>query len=126
MIARIWTGAVRRGDAPDYLKLMREVAIPDYTRIAGHRGAWCLSRPSAETVIVSMLTFWTDMASIREFAGADADVAKYYDFDADYLVEAPTKVEHYEVFGSDLPPAPPEVAGAHERPSTGNRWIRLR
>lgn len=99
MIARIWTGAVRAGDAAAYLDLMQQVAIPDYRSIAGNEGAWCLHRAVEDRVQVSMLTFWRDMDAIKGFAGSDVDKAKYYDFDADYLVEAPDRVIHFEVAG---------------------------
>lgn len=97
MIARLWTGAVRQADAAAYLNLMEQVAIPDYRGTPGNEGAWCLHRPVDDRVEVSMLTFWRDREAIESFAGADVDKAKYYDFDADYLVEAPDHVTHFEV-----------------------------
>ena len=56
-------------------------------------------RPEGEIVHVEMLTFWTGLDAIRAFAGADVDKAKYYDFDADYLLEMEPSVRHYEAFG---------------------------
>ena len=46
-----------------------------------------------------MLTFWEDEAAIRRFAGADMAHAKYYDFDADYLLEMEPEVLHFEAEG---------------------------
>ena len=44
-----------------------------------------------------MFTFWEDEAAIRRFAGADLLKAKYYDFDADFLLELEPEVTHFEV-----------------------------
>ena len=99
MIVRNWRGRVPAAKAAAYLDLMREVAIPDYRKTPGNLGAWALSRPEGEIVHVEMLTFWTGLDAIRAFAGADVDKAKYYDFDADYLLEMEPSVRHYEAFG---------------------------
>jgi hypothetical protein len=45
-----------------------------------------------------MLTYWDSLAAVRGFAGDDVSVAKYYDFDADYLIELEPTVQHYEVY----------------------------
>jgi hypothetical protein len=97
MIARLWTGRVPLDKAADYLQLMTEVAIPDYRAIPGNLGAWCLSREDGGTMTVSMLTFWSDFDAIRRFAGTPIDKAKYYDFDAQFLLEMPERVQHFDV-----------------------------
>ena len=99
MIARLWTGRVPNHKATAYVKLMHDIAIPDYRSVAGNQGAWCLHRVDGEHTIVSMLTFWSDYAAIERFAGKPIDTAKYYDFDPGFLVEMTPRVEHYEVAG---------------------------
>lgn len=97
MIARVWTGVVRREDADEYVGLMRTVALPDYRRIPGNRGAWCLRRDGEVDTTIQTLTFWDDLAAIRRFAGDRPEQAKYYDFDARFLLDAPETVVHYDV-----------------------------
>ena len=97
MIARRWHGRVPDEKAEAYLRLMREVALPDYKSVAGNRGAWCLHRRDGEVVHVEMFTLWEDEAAIRRFAGEDLARAKYYDFDPDYLLELEPQVIHFEV-----------------------------
>lgn len=99
MIVRNWHGRVPAAKAAAYLDLMRDVAIPDYSKTPGNLGAWALSRTEGDIVHVEMLTFWTDLAAIRAFAGEDVEKAKYYDFDADYLLEMEPTVRHYEAVG---------------------------
>ena len=99
MIARRGHGRVPAGRARDYLDLMREVALPDYRSTPGNEGAWCLHRTEGETVHVEMFTLWKDEAAIRRFAGEAMETAKYYDFDADFLIEMEPEVMHFEAIG---------------------------
>jgi hypothetical protein len=99
MIARRWHGRVPVAKAQEYLRLMREVALPDYRSTPGNRGAWCLHRPDGDIVHVEMFTLWEDEAAIRRFAGEDMAAAKYYDFDAGFLLEMEPTVTHFEAAG---------------------------
>jgi hypothetical protein len=98
MIARIWHGMVPVSKADEYLKLMQTVALPEYRATRGNRGAWCLYRPEEGVTHFEMLTFWDDSDAIKRFAGDDYSLAKYYDFDSDYLVEMEARVRHYDVY----------------------------
>lgn len=97
MIARHWHGRVPATLVQDYLKLMSEVALPDYRSVPGNLSAMCLHRAEGDIVHVETLTLWEDEAAIRRFAGEDMTLAKYYDFDSDFLLELETSVRHYEV-----------------------------
>jgi hypothetical protein len=100
MIARRWHGRVPAAKAEEYLGLMAEVGLPDYRSTAGNLGAWCLHRPDGEVVHVEMFTLWQDEAAIRRFAGDDMAVAKYYDFDPDFLLELEPHVTYFDVIES--------------------------
>jgi hypothetical protein len=84
--------------ADEYLGLMRRIALPEYLATRGNRGAWCLYRTEANVAHFEMLTFWDDNDAIKRFAGNDFSMAKYYDFDSDYLIEMEARVRHYEVY----------------------------
>jgi len=96
MIARHWHGRVPASLAQDYLKLMAEVALPDYRSVPGNRSAICLHRAEGGIVHVETLTLWEDEAAIRRFAGEDMTLAKYYDFDPDFLLELEPEVTHFD------------------------------
>ncbi|GAA4757546.1 antibiotic biosynthesis monooxygenase [Sphingomonas daechungensis] len=100
MIARRWHGRVPAAKAVEYLRLMEQSGLADYRATKGNRGAWCLHRTDGEVTHVEMFTLWDDEAAIRRFAGDDLLKARYYDFDADYLLELEPEVEHFEVFGA--------------------------
>jgi hypothetical protein len=98
MMARIWHGAVPVAKSDAYLKLMRSIAIPNYQKTPGNRGAFCLHRIEGDIAQFEMLTFWDDVAAIKRFAGEDYNVAYYYDFDADFLIEKEPYVRHFELY----------------------------
>jgi heme-degrading monooxygenase HmoA len=98
MIARIWQGMVPIAKSDEYLTLMRTVAIPDYRAVPGNKGAYALRRIEGEVAHFLMVTFWESEEAIREFAGDDINLAKYYDFDKDFLLEMEPRVTHYETY----------------------------
>ncbi len=98
MITRIWHGTTPAAKSDEYLKLMRTVAIPDYRSTPGNQGAYALRRIEGDTAHFLMITFWESEAAIRAFAGDDIRVAKYYDFDKDYLLEQEPHSIHYETY----------------------------
>jgi hypothetical protein len=98
MIARRWHGRVAAAKADEYLRLMEQSGLADYRATEGNRGAWCLYRRDGDITHVEMFTLWDDEAAIRRFAGDDLLKARYYDFDADYLLELEPEVVHFDVY----------------------------
>jgi heme-degrading monooxygenase HmoA len=98
MITRIWHGRTPAAKADEYLGLMRSIAIPDYRSTPGNQGAYALRRIEGETAHFLMVTFWESEEAIRAFAGNDISVAKYYDFDKDFLLEMEPSSTHYEMY----------------------------
>jgi heme-degrading monooxygenase HmoA len=98
MIARMWHGTVPVEKAERYLELMRTVAIPDYKRIPGNQAALVLQRREGDVVHFTTFTLWESMEAVRAFAGDDAERAKYYDFDREFLTELEPTVRHFEAY----------------------------
>jgi heme-degrading monooxygenase HmoA len=96
MIARIWHGVTSAADADEYYRRMRETGLPDYQATPGNRGAWVLRRLDGDRAHFLMLSLWESEEAIKRFAGKPIDVAKYYDFDPDFLLELEPHVTHYE------------------------------
>lgn len=99
-IARLWHGAVPLSKSHAYLELMRSVALEDYARTSGNRAAFVLHRVADELAHFITLTFWESRKAIRAFAGDDIELAKYYDFDRDYLIALEPAVRHYAMLGT--------------------------
>jgi heme-degrading monooxygenase HmoA len=98
MITRIWHGRTTAAKSDDDLNLMRTVAIPDYRSTPGNKGAYALRRVEGDTAHFLMITFWESEDAVRAFAGDEVNVAKYYDFDKDFLLEMEPTSTHYEAF----------------------------
>ena len=98
MITRIWHGATTAIKSDVYLNLMRTVAIPHYRSTPGNKGAYALRRVEGDTAHFLMVTFWETELAIRAFAGDDISVAKYYDFDKEFLLELEPCSAHYETY----------------------------
>jgi len=85
---------------------MRDVALPDYRSIPGNLAAVALRRDDPDgTTHVVMLTLWASRDAVMAFAGPTPEMAKYYDFDADFLLEMEPTVSHYDVVALVLGPA---------------------
>ncbi len=97
MIARLWHGRVPAEKADHYRCFLNERALPDYRAIEGNLNAYVLERADGAVTHFCTLTFWRDFDAIRAFAGPDAEVAKYYPEDQDFLLEFEPSVLHYEV-----------------------------
>jgi hypothetical protein len=83
----------------------RRVPKPDahrrHTRLPfdpGNKGAYALRRIEGDTAHFLMVTYWESEEAIRAFAGDDISVAKYYDFDKDFLIEMEPCSTHYEMY----------------------------
>jgi len=98
MITRIWHGTTPASKSDEYLNLMRTVAIPDYRSTPGNQRAFALRRIDGDTAHFLMVTFWDSEEAIRAFAGDDINVAKYYGFDKDFLLELEPFSTHYETY----------------------------
>jgi hypothetical protein len=82
----------------EYLNLMPTVAIPDYRSTPGNNGAYALRRMEGDTAHFLMVTFWESEDAIRAFAGDDISIAKYYDFDRNFLLELEPCSTHCEMY----------------------------
>ncbi len=98
MIARMWHGRTKAGEADAYLQYLKQSGIPDYRKTPGNRGAFVFRRIEGEVAHFVTLSFWDSRASIEGFAGKDIEVARYYPEDKQYLLEFEPHVVHYEVF----------------------------
>jgi heme-degrading monooxygenase HmoA len=99
MIVRMWHGRVVTSKAQAYRQFLIERAIPDYQAVPGNISVHILERREGDITHFMTMTFWQSMESIKGFAGAEVERAKYYPEDEDYLLEFEPEVIHYEVAG---------------------------
>ena len=112
MIARVWTGAVRREDGDAYAAYMRETGVAAYATTPGNRGVWMLRRDVDERTEFAMLTLWDSLEAVKAFAGDAYETAVFYPEDERFLVERNLCATHYVVEEERGPDdRPPELEG---------------
>ena len=100
MISRVWRGLVRRAMADAYVEHLEGETFPAIRRLPGFISASLLRRTTAEGVEFLVITGWSDLDSIRAFAGPNAETAVVPDKARAMMIEFDTAVRHYEVVRS--------------------------
>jgi len=98
MIARIWNGRTKTTHLEAYTQLMKDIAIPDYKKTPGFIKLSFLRSVENGVAHFKLITYWENLEVIKNFAGANYEIAKYYPEDEQYLLEFEEKVSHFEVF----------------------------
>ena len=101
MIARIWHGKTKVSDFETYTVFLKERAIPDYKKTEGFVKLTFLRNIIDNEAHFTLITFWENLEVIKNFAGQDYELAKYYIEDKKYLLKFEKKVTHYEVFAEN-------------------------
>jgi heme-degrading monooxygenase HmoA len=96
-IVRSWSARATPAGADAYLEHFRSTVVPALRRRPGHRGAMVLRRSQDGLIRITVLTLWTSMAAVLEFAGADAQAAVVEPAARDVLADFDARVEHFEL-----------------------------
>ena len=96
-IVRSWSARATPAGADAYVDHFRATVLPALRRRPGHRGAMVLRRSQDGLVGITVLTLWTSMSAVSEFAGADADAAVVEPAAREVLADFDTRVEHFEL-----------------------------
>lgn len=97
-IMRLWHGEVAIEKADDYEKFMIEKAAPDYASIDGLLKLFFQRKNEQTKAHFLLVTLWDSEESIKQFAGSEHELAKYYPEDDDFLLEKEKYVSMYDVF----------------------------
>ena len=103
VIARIWTGVVRREDADAYAARALDDGLAAYAAMPGNCGAWILRRDSATHSEFVAFSLWDSLDALRVLTGEDVETSLRHPEDDRYLIDRDTTVWHYEVAGSKPP-----------------------
>jgi antibiotic biosynthesis monooxygenase (ABM) superfamily enzyme len=98
MIARIWHGWTKRGDAKAYEQLVRDEIFPTIVarKIEGYRGAELFVREDGNEVEFVTLLRFDSMDGVTEFAGADASKPVIFP-KAEALITRMEPARHYRL-----------------------------
>lgn len=98
MIARIWEGKTKIEHLSEYEDFMKVRAIPDYSKTTGFVKLMFLKNTDKQFAYCKLITVWDKLEVIKNFAGDDYEIAKYYPEDKNFLIDFPEKVTHFEIF----------------------------
>ena len=96
-VIRSWSARAIPAGADAYVDHFRSSVLLALQRRPGHRGAMVLRRRQDGLIRTTVLTLWTSMAAVAEFAGADADAAVVKPAARDVLADFDARVEHFEL-----------------------------
>ena len=97
MIARMWSGVAGADTVDAYLAHLRDVTFRALESVPGHRGAYVLRRPSADRVVVTVITMWDSIDAIRRFSGDDVEAAVVPPEAQALLASWDTRAVHWQV-----------------------------
>ncbi|WNJ93282.1 hypothetical protein [Bosea sp. 685] len=101
VILRKWTGRIRTEEQDEYGAYVARTGASDYAGTSGNLGFQILIRPLGDgTSEIMTLSWWESMDAIRNFAGKEPDLARYYPEDERFLLDRPSHVEHHQVIAS--------------------------
>ncbi|HUJ94710.1 MAG TPA: hypothetical protein VLW84_05555 [Terriglobales bacterium] len=97
MIGRLWHGWASKANADAYENLLRTKVFPGIHKIKGHGGALLMRRDAGDEVEFVTLTFFDSLDAVRQFAGADYEVAVVPPEARKLLSHFDERSVHYEV-----------------------------
>jgi heme-degrading monooxygenase HmoA len=97
MIARHWRGWTTHANADPYEEVLTRQVLPGLKRISGYRGGYVLRRELTDEVEFVVVNFFTSLAAVQQFAGADYAVAQFEPEARRLLARVEPVAAHYEV-----------------------------
>jgi len=95
---RLWHGEVAIEKADEYEKFMIERAAPDYSSVDGLLNLYFQRRNASSKAHFLLVTIWDSLESVKKFAGAEPELAKYYPEDDNFLLTREKHTSIYDVF----------------------------
>jgi heme-degrading monooxygenase HmoA len=97
MIARVWHGSTKPGDADAYEAMLKPELLPGLSKAKGFRGSYLLRRSHGTEVEFITIIFWDSIDDVRAMAGPDYETSIIPEERRKYLCRHDAKAAHYEV-----------------------------
>ena len=94
----LWHGEVAIDQADEYEQFMIDRAAPDYASVDGLLKLYFQRRDEDDIAHFLLVTIWDSLESIKKFAGARPELAKYYPEDDNFLLEKEKYTSMYDIF----------------------------
>ena len=96
-VARIWEGRTRHAVADEYARYLHEEGVTKLRATKGNLGVQVLRRVEGAVAHFMTISYWGSRDEIRAYAGDDIEKTHHLPKDADYLLELPPHVKHFDI-----------------------------
>ena len=96
-VARIWEGRTRASIAEEYAAYLHEHGVKKLRATKGNLGVQVFRRTREGIAEFTTISYWGSRDEIRAYAGNDIEKTHHLPKDAEYLLELPPYVTHYDV-----------------------------
>ena len=97
LVARIWEGRTPAAVADEYEKYLYEAGIKKLRATPGNRGVQVFRRLKDVVAEFMTISYWGSRDEIRAYAGDDIEKTHHLPRDAEYLLELPPHVKHFDI-----------------------------
>jgi heme-degrading monooxygenase HmoA len=96
-VARIWEGRTREAAADEYMAYMYEAGVKKIRATKGNLGVQVLRQVRDGVATFRTISYWSSRDEIRAYAGDDIEKPHHLPRDAEYLLELPESVQHFDI-----------------------------
>ncbi len=96
-VARIWQGRTPEAKAEEYAAYLYEEGVKKLRSIKGNLGVQVLRQVRDGEATFMTISYWGSRDEIHAYAGEDIENTRHLPRDAEYLLELPPHVQHFEV-----------------------------
>jgi len=101
VVARMWQGRTREAIAEMYAAYLYEEGVKKIKATKGNLGVQVFREIREGIASFITISYWGSRDEIRAYAGADIEKPHHLSKDAEYLLELPTTVRHFDVLFSE-------------------------
>ena len=100
-VARIWQGRTRAELADEYEKYHYEHGVKKLRATPGNLGVQVFRRTHGGIAEFMTISYWSSRDEIRAYAGEDIEKTHHLPRDAEYLLELPPHVKHFDILAEE-------------------------
>ena len=96
-VARVWQGRTPVASADRYAAYLYEEGVRKLRATEGNLGVQVFRRTTGGITEFVTISYWASRDAIHAYAGDDIDKTHHLPKDAEYLLELPPRVQHFDV-----------------------------
>jgi heme-degrading monooxygenase HmoA len=96
-VARVWQGRTKESIAERYAAYLYEEGVKKLRATKGNLGVQVFRRTQGGVAEFMTISYWGSRDEIRAYAGDDIEKTHHLPKDAEYLLELPAHVKHFDI-----------------------------